>query len=545
MMTARGVESLERQQWWLRPRLGSLRPPSDMAGFDAALELLLEARAHGWRVGVFGDYDVDGVTTATILSGYLERIGLEVVVRVATRAAGYGFGVAAAQRFEEAGCDLVVTGDCGTSDHEALAYLADAGIPTVVIDHHMVPEVMPPAAALINPWQPGCEFPFKGLCSAGVAFYLCAALRSRLRQRFPSDNPPDPRWWLDLVALGTVCDMVPLTDENRILTHHGLQELTARRRPGVRALLDLARVDGAVPLDESHAGFTIGPRINAPGRLESAEPSLSLLRARNNIEAGALATRVESLNVQRRAHQETIVREALAKLEDDPRTEGRAGIVVADDTWLHGIVGIAANGIVDRYRRPAAVVAVDRASGEARGSVRSHGGVDVREALRACGDLLLRYGGHQAAAGFSLRAEHLDAFTEAFDAAVAAQLAAMDEDGGGGPPATALLHDGERPLERMDVDFVRALRQIGPFGVGFEAPRFVAEVSVAHKRSIKGKHVALEVAQGDVRRQTIAFGEPGDDISRGDRLVLLYEPEFNTFRGETRLQLRILSMWRA
>lgn len=541
IMASRGVRGLDAQRRWLSPRLGRLRPPHSMAGFDAALDLLVQARTRGWRVGIFGDYDVDGVTTTCILAGFLEKSGLEVVARVARRGSGYGFTVAAATRFEEAGCELVLTGDCGTSDHEALGYLADAGIPTVVIDHHLVPEIMPPAAALINPWQPGCEFPFKGLCSAGVAFYLCAALRTRLREKMPSVEVPDPRWWLDLVALGTVCDMVPLTEENRILTHHGLLELSARRRPGVRALLDQARVDAQVPLDEGHAGFTLGPRLNAPGRLDTAQPALNLLRARNDTEAAALAAQVESYNVQRKAHQATIVAEALAMLEADPKTADRHALVVADPSWLHGIVGIAANGVVDRYARPAAVVAIDRDTGEARGSARTHGDVDVRRALVECRALLLRFGGHQAAAGFSLRSEDLEDFRRSFDAAVGRQLAEQGAERGS---AGAIVHDGERPLEVVDEGFVRALRRLGPFGVGFGAPRFVAEVTVAHKRSIRGEHVALEVAQGSVRREAIAFGESGEGVERGTALGLVYEPELRTFRGRTSLQLRVIGLWK-
>ena len=205
-----------------------------MAGFEPAIDLLSSALRNGWRVGVFGDYDVDGVTTATILTTFLERLGLDVVSTVATRDGGYGFSVAAAKELAGAGVKMVITGDCGTSDHESLGWLQSRGIPTVVIDHHQVPDVMPPAAALINPWQPGCEFPFKGLCSAGVAFYLAAALRSHLRRQ-GVENLPDPRAWLDLVALGTVCDMVPLRAENRILVRHGLSVLDERRRPGLRA----------------------------------------------------------------------------------------------------------------------------------------------------------------------------------------------------------------------------------------------------------------------------------------------------------------------
>ena len=360
ILLGRGVETLDDQERFLRPRLADLRPPTGMAGFEAAIELLREAWRGHWRIGVFGDYDVDGVTTTAILTTYLESLGIEVVARAATREGGYGFSRAEAELLHEAGVRMVLTGDCGTSDHDALDWLKSHGIPTIVIDHHQVPEVMPPAAALLNPHQLGCGFPFKGLCSAGVAFYLCAALRSALSKE-TGVTLPDPRGWLDLVALGTVCDMVPLVAENRILVRHGMTVVGQRRRPGVRALLEYAGVGADEAIDEGHLGFRLGPRLNAPGRLGPAEPSLSLLRASSVAEARAMAERVEGFNSHRREHQDTIVREALALLAADPRSEQRHGIVVGHERWLHGIVGIAAAGIVARYRRPALVLAFDPA----------------------------------------------------------------------------------------------------------------------------------------------------------------------------------------
>ncbi|MCA9638280.1 MAG: DHH family phosphoesterase, partial [Myxococcales bacterium] len=450
LLMGRGVRTPEDQERWLRSRLADLRPPDAMAGFEPALDLLQTAIRRNWRVGVFGDYDVDGVTTATILTTYLEALGVQVVPRVASRDAGYGFRIDDARALVEAGVQLVLTGDCGTSDHEALEWLRSRGIPSAVIDHHQVPETMPPASALLNPHQPGCEFPFKGLCSAGVAFYLSAALRSALARERGRSALPDPRAWLDMVALGTVCDMVPLVDENRILVRHGLGVLGQRRRPGVRALLDMAGVDADEIIDETHLGFRLGPRLNAPGRLGPADPSLSLLRARSLPEAKAMAAQVESYNARRRQLQARIVAEAEAALAGDPSVAGRRGLVIANPGWLHGIVGIAASTLVQIYRRPVLVLAIDEGLGEARGSVRTFGEVDVRAALRECAPLLRRYGGHRAAAGVSMDPAEIPRLVEAFDAAVARQV-------GPAPAEPAEAYDGALELAAIDPDFLGAI----------------------------------------------------------------------------------------
>jgi hypothetical protein len=322
---------------------------------------------------------------------------------------------------------------------------------------------MPPAAALLNPHQLGCGFPFKGLCSAGVAFYLCASLRSALAREV-STPLPDPRLWLDLVALGTVCDMVPLIAENRILVRHGLQVVGQRRRPGVRALLEYAGVGADEAIDEGHLGFRLGPRLNAPGRLGPAEPSLRLLRAGSVAEARAMAERVEGFNSHRREHQDEIVREALALLAADPRSEQRHGIVVGHERWLHGIVGIAAAGIVAAIAGRRWCSSFDRARGEARGSVRTHGEVDVLAALRANAPLLRRFGGHRAAAGLSMDLAEVPALIEGFDAAVGLQL------GGRTPGDVAILHDGALEFAAVDEAMLGGIEGLGPYGVGF-APR--------------------------------------------------------------------------
>lgn len=545
LLLARGVVDEPAQRRMLEPRLSDLRRPDAMAGFPAALELLQTACRERWRVGVFGDYDVDGVSTATILTTFLEALGVEVVARVAHRSRGYGLGLPDAAAFTEARVRLLVTGDCGTSDVEALQWLRDQGVRTVVIDHHQVPEDMPPTDALINPHQPGCAFPFKGMCSAGVAFYLCAALRTRLSQ-LGLRSVPDPRAWLDLVALATVCDMMPLRDENRVLVTHGLRQMSRGLRPGLRALLVAAGVDlagGAV--DETHLGFRLGPRLNAPGRLGPAEPALRLLRARTEAEAMPLAEQIETLNARRKRHQQETVVQALALLAADPRLGERAGLVVAHDGWLPGVVGIAAAGVAEHHRRPTLVLAIDREAELCRGSVRSFGDVDVRAALAECAEHLVRFGGHREAAGATVRLEALSAFTDAFDAAVARQRRPDDSDA-----ASEEVVDAVLPLSMLEPGLVTAMRGLGPFGMGFAPPRFGCDDAVVEAvRVLKAEHLALTLRQGTARCEAIAFRQartPGlGTLSRGDRVGCIFVPELDAFRGQTRLRMHVERLWRA
>ena len=538
LLLARGVTEDAAQRRFLDPRLSQLRRPDQMAGFQDALALLETACREDWRVGVFGDYDVDGVSTATILTTFLEALGLTVVARVAHRSHGYGLGIPDAEAFAEARVQLVITGDCGTSDIEALQWLADADLQTVVIDHHQVPETMPPCGALINPHQPDCGFPFKGMCSAGVAFYLCAALRTRLAQR-GHPSLPDPRGWLDLVALATVCDMMPLVEENRVLVSQGLRQMNRGLRPGLAALMAATGRGGDETIDEGHLGFRMGPRLNAPGRLGPAEPSLRLLRARSDAEALPVAEQIETLNARRKRHQEQTLAEALALLAADPKLPQRAALVVAHDGWLPGVVGIAASGVVEHHHRPALILAIDREAGLARGSVRSTDGIDVRAALSECESLLVRFGGHREAAGATLSVDNVEALTEAFDAAVAQQRE------GTANTNPAQVVDAVLTLDQIDEALVEAMATLGPYGMGFDRPRFACdELIVDNVRVLKERHLALSLRQGSDRREAIAFGQAHHGLARGERIGCVFLPELDSYRGRPRLRLHIERIWR-
>ncbi len=373
-LAARGVDCAVSGRAYLEPRLAALRVPRGLAGLEEAVDRIVKAAMTGQRIGIFGDYDVDGVTTAALMTSYLRGAGIECVARVARRDAGYGFGVEDAAQLHAAGCELIITGDCGTSDLAAIEHARALGIEVVVVDHHTVPATdgaPHPALALINPFRHDSTFPFRGMASVGLAFYVMAAVRTRLVAQGYFANRPQPelRDLLDLVALGTICDLVPLQGENRILTALGLRLMQSRQRPGLAALLHTAGVDLERPIDERTVAWKLGPRLNAPGRLGDAEPALALLLAD---EHDAMALRGAARRGQCAAAASSKTRaleEASALLGDaDP---GPA-VVVAGRGWASGVVGIVAAKLVDRYQRPAFVIAVDPITGEGRGLCALH-----------------------------------------------------------------------------------------------------------------------------------------------------------------------------
>jgi single-stranded-DNA-specific exonuclease len=553
-LVGRGVADPGDARGFIDPRLAALRPPVGLAGFARAVSRIADGVERGEQIGVFGDYDVDGVTTAVLLTSFLRAAGAHVDVAVARRDAGYGFTPGAAADFALRGCRLVITGDCGTNDHEAIAVAAVRGIDVIVVDHHAVPpaDAPHPALALVNPYRADSTFPFRGMASVGLAFYVAAAVRTELRERGyfgPSGGPsgaaagrsrrePDVRELLDLVALGTIADLVPLTAENRILTSLGLRRLQARARPGLAALLEVAGVDGDREIDARTISWKLAPRINAPGRLGAAEPSLSLLLA----DAGTAAARarvLEEANTQRRALQERVMAEALELVGDDP---GPA-IVLAGEGWPSGIVGIVAAKLVDRYQRPAFVVGIDPESGIGRGSARTAGGIDLYRALGEAArthGCLDKFGGHAAAAGFTVSRESIGALAEALGGACA-RLAA-----GSGPISTQRWFDAEVGLAEVDERLAQELAGLGPFGQANPPPLLVTRNArvTALRRVGDGSHVKLTVEDDRAAsRGAIGFGL-GErlgalGIEVGARLDLAFLPTVSTWQGRRSAELEL------
>jgi single-stranded-DNA-specific exonuclease len=536
-LVARGVTDPADARGFIDPRLAALRPPAGLAGLAPAVGRLADAVCRGERIGVFGDYDVDGVTTAALLTSFLRSVGADVACAVARRDAGYGFTPAAAADFTARGCRLVVTGDCGTSDLAAIAAAAASGIEVIVVDHHTVPAAgsAHPAWSLVNPFRADSTFPFRGMASVGLGFYVAASVRTELRERgwFAARPEPDVRELLDLVALGTIADLVPLAAENRILTALGLRRLQARVRPGISALLAASGFEPDRELDARTVAWRIAPRLNAPGRLGAAEPALALLLADAD-SAPERAQVLEQANTERRVAQDRVMEEALAALGD--RGAEAPAIVLAGDGWPAGVVGIVAAKLVDRYQKPAFVIGIDPATGIGRGSARTIPGVNLYEALAAAAPCLDRFGGHAAAAGFTIQREAVATLQDMLGAAVT-RLAE-----GSGPVNAVREVDAEVALGEVDERLAQELSGLGPFGQDNPAPLLVTRgATVTQVRRVgDGSHLKLTVEdeRRDVR-SAIGFGLGERPVDVGARVDLAFVPTISTWQGRRSAELEV------
>ena len=533
VLAARGLDEPAAVTRFLQPKLADLRPPDGIADLDRALDRLVPAVTAGERIGVFGDYDVDGVTTAAILTAMLRAFGAQVIARVARRSSGYGLSPGDATEFLDQGCTLVVTGDCGTSDGEAIVLCRARGVDVIVIDHHHVPSGPSAASALLNPHRSDDQFPFKGLASCGVAFYLAAALRTRLRaQNHPAADRFDPREVLDLVALGTVADMVPLREENRILASLGLRDLAAFRRPGLRALAEIAGVDTGSVIT-SDVSFRLAPRLNAAGRLGDAQVALDLLLASDAAEASRLAGELDDMNRHRQKIQEQMWAEALRAAEEFPND---AALVLGAEGWHQGVVGIVAAKLVDKFKKPVVVVGFKDGSG--RGSARTTGGLDLYQSLAACQEHLTVFGGHAAAAGLGLSVAQMEAFRASFVAQAQSHFDSRMQD-------PMLEVDAEAELGELDLVQAEELERLAPFGIGNSEPLFALPDVVARSTRVVGtSHLQITLARGAAVSQAIAFGMADRDPGQGAQLDVIGTAEVDTFRGNRRPRVRVKQLLR-
>ena len=539
-LVARGVTEPSEAQGFIDPRLAALRPPLGLAGMAGAVGRIADAVQRGERIGVFGDYDVDGVTTAALITSFLRASGAHVECAVARREAGYGFTANAAADFAARECKLVITGDCGTSDLDAIYAGAALGVEVIVVDHHTVPAAgtVHPSHSLVNPFRTDSTFPFRGMASVGLAFYVAASVRTELRDRgwYRQRPEPDVRDLLDLVALGTVADMVPLNAENRILTSLGMKRLQSRVRPGIAALLASAGVDPDRDIDARTIAWKLAPRLNAPGRLGAAEPSLSLLLA-DHATAVARAAVLEAANTERRSIQDRVVEEVMARLEN---TEIGHAIVIAGENWPSGVVGIVAAKLVDKYQRPAFVIGLDPVAGIGRGSARTRVGVNLYDALHAAnkgGDSgLKRFGGHAMAAGFTVDASSIEALSEALNIACG-KLAE-----GSGPISTHVDVDAEVRLTEIDERLAEELTGLGPFGQNNPSPVLVTrDVRVTSIRRVGGdKHLKLTLEDHErTTRDAIGFNLGDRPVELGQRIDLAFVPKVSTWQGRRNAELEV------
>lgn len=496
LLLVRGFADESDARQFLKPRLERLHDPSLLAGMGAAVERVRRALRDGETILVHGDYDVDGICGATLCTRALAALGARVRTFVPHRLRdGYDLTGAGVRAAADAGASLILTVDCGTVAHEPIAAAAAAGIDVIVTDHHTPSQALPPALAVVNPNRPDCTYPDKGLAGAGVAFKLCQALAAA-----EGADPAELWSFLDLVAVATIADLAPLAGENRILTRFGLRLLRQTRNPGLRALLESAKIDTTEPIGAGKISHVLAPRINAAGRVGDAARAIELLMTADEREAGRLAHELEQQNETRRAVDRETLAQAVDMLERDYDPARDFAIVLAAHGWHPGVIGIVASRVVELTHRPTVLIAIDD-DGRARGSARSIPRFHLYEGIRACAHLLERYGGHRQAAGLEIRPERIPELRAALNDHARTVLRPHDLE-------PTLRIDLDIHLSEITTELFALMRHFGPFGIGNPMPVLgVRDVRVARPpRTVGAGHVRLVLEQDGARLQAIGFG---------------------------------------
>src|SRR5437870_3101006 len=427
LLVLRGLADLDSAKRYLSSSLRSDLPsPFMMADMEPAVERIIHAIKNQELIGVWGDYDVDGTTGASVLVSFLREIRAEPVYHVPHRVdEGYGLNTEGLKRLRERGVGLVVTVDCGISNAREIDAARDFGLDVVVVDHHQPPDELPPAVAVIDPHRRDCLFPDKGLCAAGLAFYLVIGLRARLREAgwFAQSGDPDIRRYLDIVTLGTIADMVPLKGVNRTLIRRGLAELGTSTRPGLIALKEVAHIEGG-EISAGQVGFQLGPRINAAGRVDYGIKIVELLTTDSGEVALRIAKGLDEHNRERRVSESEVLEQALAQASANANGGDRYSLVLGGEGWHPGVLGIVASRIVERFYRPTVVIGFR--DGHGKGSARSIRGFHMVEGFRRCADHLEKFGGHEYAGGLSIDGAKLEPFADAFEMVAREFLAPED-----------------------------------------------------------------------------------------------------------------------
>lgn len=541
LLLNRGIRTAADAKTFLFAPLASLHSPSLLPHVPLAAVRVHHAIVEKRKICVYGDYDVDGVTGTTLLMRLFELVGAKACWHIPNRFTdGYSFGPHSIERVRATGATLVISVDNGTSAFETITSLAAMGVDTIVTDHHEPPQgPLPPAVAIVNPKLPTSNYPFRELCGGAVAFKLawglCQEISGTSRVR------DDLRQFLvdamGYVAIATVCDVVPLVDENRILGHYGLRSLEASKNPGIRAMLSVAKLSGQKLLSEDVA-FKIGPRINASGRLTSAQKAVELLLAKDDESATRLANDLDELNTERRRIEAELLKEAITAADAYLDRRRHPVLVVAGQGWHQGIVGVIAGRLVGRYQRPAIVIGLDGESG--RGSARSVPGFSVLDAMHGAKHLFKGYGGHEQAAGCDVPVGNVDAIRDAVCARALEML------NGGDFPPRVLEIDHAVPFAQMTPELMAEIDRMQPFGEKNEKPRLLSsDLRLAEPPRIVGAdqtHLMLQLRSGANVLKAMAFGlaHRSRELTMGVPIHAVYTPKWNTFRGQTNLELELI-----
>lgn len=527
LLVVRGLTDPVQARRFLYGDANDFHDPFQLSGMGVAVPRIQKAIKDREKIRIYGDYDADGVSSTALMTRLLRKLDAQFDYYVPNRfTEGYGLNLPAIDKAKEEGIGLIITVDTGISAVEQVRYAREHGIDVIVTDHHEPPEVLPEAMAVINPKKPGCTYPFPMLAGVGVAFKVAHALLGRL-----------PKEWYEIAAIGTVADLVPLVDENRLIVRYGLAQMSRTTLPGLQSMFPLIGVkDHQVSV--GHIGFGIGPRINAGGRLETADQAIRLLTTDNLQDAEELATHLDLLNKERQRLVEDMTQEAIEMWEQMRNREGEnAFIVLAKEGWNVGVVGIVASWLVEKYYRPTIVLSIDTSKGIAKGSARSIEGFDLYKALTACSDVLTHYGGHAMAAGMTLAADDIDSFRGMVNDLAKRQLSKEDY-----IPLTRV--DAECSIDEVDIGLLEQLETMAPFGMGNPSPRWrLRNVKVTGLRAIGKQRNHLKLSLSGQRKQMDAIGfhmgETSNHLAIHSEAELVGELQLNEWNGMKRPQFVI------
>ncbi|HEX2900965.1 MAG TPA: single-stranded-DNA-specific exonuclease RecJ [Bacteroidia bacterium] len=534
VLAQRGIKDLDAAKKFLLPSTDQLHDPFLMLGMEAACKRIATALEKKEGVLIYGDYDVDGTTSVSLLQLFFEDLGFEFETYVPNRfIEGYGISFEGIQYAADNGCSLVIALDCGTKAIDKVRFANEKGVDVIVVDHHQPGEELPAVAAMLNPLQPGCNYPDQSLSACALTMKLCQGLHQSLAgapycKALPEGYDPFLKY-CDLVALSIACDIVPLQGENRTMLHFGMEKVRNHPLPGIEALKNLD--DGSRDWTVSDLVFYMGPRINSAGRLKNATEAVALLTGKAD-NLGALAQSLNTFNEERKTMDKVITEHALSLIAEEEALQRRATTVLFHEDWSKGIIGIVASRLIERYHRP--TILLTRSGGYFVGSGRSVPGFDLHQAIESCLELLVQFGGHKYAAGLTLREEDYPAFRQKFEEVVQATLQETSK-------VSELNIDTYLNLNQLDDRFMRLLRRLSPFGPSNPEPNFLAQkVKVLDVSILKKEHVRFLFEQNGVKLEGIGFfmAERWEAVN-ALLLDLVYQPDYKTWKGQTHIQLKV------
>jgi len=534
ILTSRDILEIDDARRFLSPSLTDLHNPYLMKDMRKGVNRLVKAIRNRESIVIYGDYDADGITSVVILLKFLRRIDPSVSYHIPDRIGeGYSLNRTAIDRFKTQGISLIVTVDCGISDADEVAYAKGLGIDTIILDHHEVPPSLPNAAAVINPHRTDCPFPFKDMAAVGIAFNFLIALRGVLREEgfWNSSTYPNLRQYLDLVALGTIGDISPLIDENRILAKIGLDLITEGRSTGIRALKEVCGIDSQV-VDSTKASYNLIPRINAAGRIASPRDAVNLLMTEDMETALTLARQLDVYNRRRQDIEREILGEILKEIEDTMDPKNSRSLVFASSRWHPGVIGIVASRLVDRYYRPAILISLK--DGIGKGSGRSIADFDIYRGLQRCDSLLLSYGGHRFAAGISIREEHIPDFRTLLESVIQEETRASDM-------VSQTIIDAECRLQDITHNLLSQIETLAPYGARNPEPILcVRNVNVLSPSVVGNNHLRMRISSSGTNCNSIWFskGHYLETIT-GLPVDIAFTPQINTWGGISDIQLKM------